>query len=143
MLFQELQFKSLIAKLPKELYKAPKKTQGAFDFTSTPQLIKDKKADYNLIKTDKDFDNFFRELKKQKLFAFDTETSGLNPFVSELLGISFCWQDGTAYYLPAKKKWLKDIKPIMEDEKIKKAGHNIKFDIEALASVTESCRRLF
>jgi len=136
--FQELEFKSLIAKLPKELNKAAKISQGAFDFSSTPNIIKEKKADYRLIKTDKDFAEFLQALKKQKLFAFDTETSGLNPFASVLLGVSFCWQDGHAFYLPALKPanpaWLKAIKPIMENPEIKKAGHNIKFDLETLAS---------
>jgi DNA polymerase-1 len=49
-----------------------------------------------------------------------------------LLGISFCWQDDQAYYLPAKNKRLKEIKEILADDKIKKTGHNIKFDLQAL-----------
>ncbi len=135
-LFQELEFKSLIAKIPKDFHKDKEaKAQGAFNFESVPQLIKDNKADYRLIKTQKDFDDFLKELKKQKIFVFDTETSGLNPFEDELLGVSFSWQDGLAYYLPAKKEWLEAIKPIMADSEIKKAGHNIKFDLSALASV--------
>ena len=150
-LFQELEFKSLIAKIPKDFHKDKNKSQGAFDFSSTPQLVKDKKSDYHLIKTEKDFEEFFKELKKQKVFVFDTETSGLNPFEAELLGISFCWQNGLAYYLPvlssaegpAEKKWLEKIKPIMADEGIKKAGHNIKFDLETLMSVDIEVRGIY
>jgi DNA polymerase-1 len=142
-LFQELQFKSLIAKLPKELSKNKKTSQGAFDFSAAPEIVKQNKADYHLIKTDGDFEEFFAALKKQKIFAFDTETTGLDPFNSELLGVSFCWHDGVAYYLPAEKAWLKAIGPVMADEKIKKAGHNIKFDLESLSTVGLEVKGLF
>ncbi|MFA6322949.1 MAG: DNA polymerase I [Candidatus Buchananbacteria bacterium] len=131
-LFQELEFKSLIAKLPKELQQGQIASQGAFDFSDQPQLVKEKKSDYHLIKNDKDFAEFLKELSKQKIFVFDTETGGLNPLEDELLGISFCWHDGLAYYLPAQKKYLEEIRPIMADKNVKKCGHNIKFDLQAL-----------
>ncbi|MFA5022579.1 MAG: DNA polymerase I [Patescibacteria group bacterium] len=131
-LFQELEFKSLISKLPKELQSGKVQTQDSFDFGAKPVLAKEKGADYKLIETQADFKDFLDKLKKQKIFAIDTETSGLNTFEDELLGISFCWQKATAYYLPTKPKWLEQIKPILNDEKIQKVGHNIKFDIETL-----------
>ncbi|NUM25942.1 MAG: DNA polymerase I [Candidatus Buchananbacteria bacterium] len=130
-IFQELEFKSLIAKLPKELAKGTPKGQDSFRFESSAKT-KSKKFDYRLVNTDIDFKKFFKELTAQKIFALDTETSGLDPFQSELLGISVAWQAGKAYYLVAKPEWLNQIKPILEDATIKKAGHNIKFDLESL-----------
>ncbi len=134
-LFQELEFKSLIAKLPKELAKGEPKGQGSLDFNQRSE-IRDPRSefDYRLIKSDADFKKFLTELAKQKSFALDTETSGLDPFQSELLGLSFAWQEGKAYYLPVKQAWLDEIKPILENPEIKKIGHNIKFDLETLGS---------
>ena len=148
-LFQELEFKSLINKLPKELQTGKISAQGSFEFGETQASRRDSRnaptgadmANYQLIKTKADFEKFINELKNlprrqggQKIFALDTETSSLDQFNSELLGISFCWQEGVAYYLPAKPDWLKAIKPILENQNFKKVGHNIKFDLESLAT---------
>ncbi len=140
-LFQELEFKSLIGRLPKELQSGKVADQDSFNFENTPSRNNNisPSANYKLIKTEVDFKKFIAELKKQEIFALDTETSGLDPFSSELLGISFCWKDSEAYYLPfpvgaTSTSRLREIKPILADPKVKKIGHNIKFDLETLAS---------
>ncbi len=149
-LFQKLEFKSLINKLPKESQISSTAGQGSFEFS---QEIKkshlrhmgfggqarkqENNFDYKLIKTEADFKKFLAELKEQKIFALDTETAGLNPLEDELLGISFCWEKGIAYYLPISvnavgQSHLREIKMILENSKIKKIGHNIKFDLQSL-----------
>lgn len=130
-LFQKLEFKSLLTKIPKDFARGEAKGQNSFNFGADPGS-QTNDFNYQLIKTDPDFKKFFNDLIKQKIFALDTETSGLNPFQSELLGLSFAWQKARAYYLLAKPGWLKQLKPILENEEIKKVGHNIKFDIEVL-----------
>jgi len=137
-LFQELEFKSLIGKLPKEIQTGKAPGQQGFNFSGDEDGSEAPKAGpqhegYSLVDNDKTFNKFLSQLKKQPIFAIDTETSGLNPFEAELLGMSFAWQKGRAYYVPAKPKFIKKLKPILEDDKIKKVGHNIKFDIEVLA----------
>jgi len=98
--------------------------------------------DYQLIDTQEKFEKFFNELKKQKLFAIDTETTSVDAMRAELVGMSFCWRPGQAFYLPVKAplgtKYL-DIKavrrklaPILADENVKKVGQNIKYDILVL-----------
>lgn len=117
---------------------------------------------YILVDDEKNFAKFLKLLAKQKEFAFDTETANFDPVCAELLGISFSWSKGEAYYInfqfsiPStwdnfqnekkqslfddkqikadRMKWLNKLKPIFEDEKIKKYGHNIKYDIEVMAS---------
>jgi DNA polymerase-1 len=67
--------------------------------------------------------------------VFDTETEGLGALDFDLVGISFCFKEGHAYYLPAdflKSSKNKEIQKIFADEKIKKIGHNIKYDFLAL-----------
>ena len=41
-------------------------------------------------------------LTKQKIFAVDTETTGTDPMRAELVGMSFSWQAGQAWYLAIK-----------------------------------------
>ena len=92
---------------------------------------------YETIISEEDFDKWIEILKKQSLISVDTETSSLNPIIAKLVGISFCYKHGKACYIPLKNKGkkcldleivLKKIKPILEDESIKKIGQNIKFD---------------
>ncbi|MBT4722265.1 DNA polymerase I, partial [Candidatus Falkowbacteria bacterium] len=126
-LFQELEFKSLLNRLP-DL--AERGTQNA----EPPSEIKEQKKNHNYkyIQDKKEFDKFFAELEKQEQFVFDTETTGLNVFTDKLLGISFCWKDGEAYYLDAKKSFVDKLKPVFANEKIKKIAHNMKFDVKFL-----------
>ena len=79
------------------------------------------------------------KLFMQKSFCFDTETTGLDMFLSDLVGMSFCFKEGEAYYvsLPADKteatEVLHEFKIIFESEHIEKIGQNIKFDLLMLA----------
>jgi hypothetical protein len=57
---------------------------------------------YELIDTDAKFADFVTQLKKQKRFAFDTETTGTDPMTAQLVGMSFSWKEGTGYYVPVK-----------------------------------------
>ena len=79
------------------------------------------------------------KLFMQKSFCFDTETTGLDMFTSDLVGMSFCFKEGEAYYvsLPVDKDEaktvLREFKVIFESEHIEKIGQNIKFDLLMLA----------
>ncbi|MFC1598224.1 DNA polymerase I, partial [Patescibacteria group bacterium] len=72
------------------------------------------------------------KLAGQPLFAFDTETTGLNPIRDDLVGMSFSWKAGEGYYLACGKTVPAAIKKIMEDERVKKTGHHLKFDLEVM-----------
>jgi len=126
-LFHELEFKSLLNRLPDV-------ENSKFENRNSKKVTEQKKTShtYCRVVNDKEFDEFLGELKKQKKFAFDTETTELNVFKAKLLGISFCWEDGEAYYIEPKKEFLKKLKPIFEDEKIKKIAQNMKFDVKVL-----------
>ncbi|MBI5077062.1 DNA polymerase I [Candidatus Falkowbacteria bacterium] len=122
-IFHDFEFKSLLNRLP-EFGEEQAKPQE--------EKMAENGHQYHFIKQAAEFEKFFAEFKKQKIFVFDTETDGLNVFRAKLLGISFCWQDGEAYYVEARSEFLKELKPIFEDEAIKKAGHNMKFDVKVL-----------
>lgn len=143
-MLQKYQFASLVNKLPdlgNESLVLPETTAKP-----SAEGQKSEKQNYNLIKTDKELEKFLNLLNQQKIFAFDTETTGLNPFNLQLLGISFSWKNGEAYYVPIadikgeglfevikiKNDWLEKFKPALENPKISKLGHNVKYDAEVL-----------
>jgi DNA polymerase-1 len=94
---------------------------------------------YELVQTREQFDAFLKALKKQKRFAFDTETNSLSAVGSRLVGLSFSWQEGTGYYVPVCgpqeslllpcEDVLAELRPILCDPNIKKVGHNLKYDL--------------
>ena len=94
---------------------------------------------YTLVDTEEKFTAFLSELKKQKRFAFDTETDDLGAMKSNMIGMSFSWAEGSGYYVPVMgppeseflplDRVLRDLKPILEDSAIAKVGHNIKYDL--------------
>ncbi len=91
-LFSSLEFKSLMNRLPEM---SSLETQGSlFKFEELK-----KKYQYHLIENEKKFASFLVMLKKQKQFAFDTETSSLDYHTANLLGISFSWKEGEAYFV--------------------------------------------
>lgn len=157
-IFSELEFKSLLPRI-KDLNGGGEESKIKNSSLSTDKFARDQKMfKYYLVETTDDFRKFFGKLKKLDKFTFDTETSSFDPLTAELLGISFSWQEGQAYYLkirgakikektnnlfnyreqkkePAgKHPWLENLQPIFAAEKIKKSGHNIKFDLAVLKS---------
>lgn len=129
-MFQELNFKSLLNKLPDVSTPAAKQATIALNI-SAPAPKRDGQ-DYTLVDDETTWMRFLTELKKQTIFAIDTETTGINPWDSKLLGLSFSWKAGTGWYVIAKDEWLEKLRPILEDPQIKKIGHNMKFDAEIL-----------
>lgn len=79
-------------------------------------------------------------IKKAGIFAFDTETDGLDTLTANLIGMSFAVTPGEAAYLPLAHDYLDApeqldrarvlalFKPLLEDEKLLKIGQNLKFD---------------
>lgn len=76
--------------------------------------------------------------------TLDTETTSKSPITAELVGISLSTEPEKAYYIPiahlyngapeqlSKEYVLKELKDIFEDPKVKKTGHNIKYDLIVL-----------
>jgi len=78
------------------------------------------------------------ELLKQTEVSFDTETTGLDPLVVEIVGLSFCYKKNQAYYIPMPTDFekcmeiLSEFKEVFESETIMKIGQNIKYDMQIL-----------
>ena len=80
------------------------------------------------------------QLFLQKSVCFDTETTGLDVFSADLVGLSFCFSEGEAYFvtLPDNReeatKILNEFKAFFLSEQIEKIGHNMKFDLLMLSN---------
>lgn len=134
-LVQELGFKSLLNKIPKPETASMFDSASSADKSEMSPSINENDASYTLVDSEAKLKDFAKKLKKQKIFAVDTETTSINTIEAELLGLSFSWHAGEAYYLDfinLKSQILDLLSPILEDPKVHKVGHNIKYDYKVL-----------
>ena len=170
-IFEELEFRTLLNRIFKEDTPPPasnKPIQGSlFDFaqtTSHSQLVETEETtlpagftnietsthNYKMIESEKERVKLAKLLSQEKEFCFDTETTDVDPLSGELVGISFSFKEGEAYYVPVSDKSeqvieeIAPFKPIFEEENIAKIGQNIKYDILQLRKYgTQVKGRLF
>jgi DNA polymerase-1 len=118
-LFKELEFNKLLRELPEE----------------SPQ--KKANQDYRLVTDRDEFLSLLQDLKESKCFAIDVETTSVYPMWAKLVGISLSHTPHQAFYIPIGHQqgeqlpihWvLEELKPLLEDEEVKKVGQNIKYD---------------
>ena len=115
---------------------------GSVKVGRTPRAIAAKAEKRYELVTEESFAAFAAALEKVPAFAFDTETTSLDPFGCDLVGMSFSWEPHTAYYLPLggagacldAEVVRRRLGPIFADPKVRKAGANLKFDIQVLAA---------
>jgi DNA polymerase-1 len=100
---------------------------------------------YLALRDAKEVGGFLTKLEKAELVGFDTETTGLEPMLAKLVGMSFAFGD-TAWYLPIAHDYpgapdqigavtaLAILKPWLESERHRKVGQNLKFDAHILAN---------
>jgi DNA polymerase I len=136
--FEELGFNRLATQLDTFARAAPSPVPAA------APVSKSDLGDYRLIDTPEALDALVTELAQQPVFAFDTETTGLNPVASQLVGVSLAWQAGRAYYVPVRSTLgrtldeaavVERLRPIFEDPQRKKVGQNTKYDLAVLRQV--------
>ncbi len=107
--------------------------------TTTKASISNTDHIYQYIDTPKAQKILVDQLLKQKAVCFDTETTSLNELEAELIGMSFSYKKGLAYYIPLsddREKTLETLeifKPFFENLEIIKIAHNLKYDYKVLA----------
>ena len=111
---------------------------GTIHTESTLGTLSDTTHLYQTVETDKERQLLMQSLMKQKSVCFDTETTGLDPLTSELVGIAFSWQAHTGFYLPlpedrmACQTILETFRPFFKANDIQKIGQNLKYDLKVL-----------
>ncbi len=95
----------------------------------------DKSAvNYQLVQTTEELDTLITKLISSPVLCFDTETSGLNPFQDQIIGIAFSIANKEAYYVSLNsediaKEFILKLNTVFSNPEIIKVGHNLKFDI--------------
>lgn len=102
--------------------------------------------DYDTILTEQQLDAWLAEIGRTDLVSVDTETTSLDPFKAELVGISFCIDPGRAAYVPLGHRYagaprqlerdavLARLRPWLEDARRAKLGQHAKYDMHVLAN---------
>ena len=133
--FQQLEFKSLLNKLPVQ-YQVASSEYQAEDNTEEEEKPKQGgigKQDYILVDTEEKVGKMRMALSTTDEISVDTETTSLNTIEAKLVGIGLCAKPGKAYYVPADLAMgSKELKALLEDPKMKKIGHNLKYDAQVL-----------
>ena len=89
---------------------------------------------YMLVDTAEKQQELLQKLAEAEAFAFDTETTGTDPIVAELVGMSFAITEGKAYYVPVSaerdeaQQVVESFRAVLTDENSLKIGQNIKYD---------------
>jgi DNA polymerase-1 len=134
-LYEKLSFNSLLNRL-----KASERGGKVIEKekAKTPLDIK-----YEIIKSRSQLKELKERILKEKYAAYDLETTHLEFFKAEIVGLSFSFDTG-GYYIPfiyPKSRaadidmefdfndFITEMKEVFESEGIKKIGHNLKFDI--------------
>ncbi len=93
---------------------------------------------YEAIEGDAAIKKFVASLMKQQEICFDTETTGIDANDVEIVGMSFAWEEGKAFYVPCPsdqeqaKKILQQFEPVFSNTKITWVGQNLKYDMLVL-----------
>ena len=102
------------------------------------RTLKEVPHEYHTVTTAKDRTSLIRQLSQQPTICFDTETTGLNPREALPLGLAFSIKPHEAWYVVCPDEAeeiaavLEEFRPLFENEKITKTGHNLKYDISLL-----------
>ncbi len=116
----------------------PQKSEIPFEEnvqTNCLLTLKDIPHNYILVDTRVKRADLISKLFMQKSVCFDTETTGIDVFKADLVGLSFCFKEGEAYYvtLPSERteamNIMREFKAFFQIPLIEKIGQNIKFDM--------------
>lgn len=103
-------------------------------------------ATYHTVLSLQDWDALLQRMQQADHFAIDTETTNLDYRFAELVGFSIAFDANDAYYVPVahdyegapeqlnREQVLAQIKPVLENDKVRKIGHHLKYDAHIFAN---------
>lgn len=158
-LFEELEFKTIAAKILSEIDKSekPREPQQLFvpqkdsqqgslfgDDAVAPlsdlKTIENTDHSYKVIDSDTELKELVKQLNGLRQFCFDTETTNINPLDAELVAITLSWEKGSGYLIlfPESQKETREkleiLRSVFENPATLKSGQNMKYDIQVLAN---------
>ncbi len=102
---------------------------------------KKEKVPYQTVRSLADLKKLVERLEHERKFAFDTETTALDPLDAGLVGISLAVKEKEAFYVPVghregenlpSKDVLEVLKPVLVDPNLVLVGQNIKYDYQVM-----------
>ena len=158
-LFDELEFKTIAARIFSEIDKSEKpresrqlftpqadSQQGTLFAQETVSPVTQKATinsvdhSYILIENSEEIKEFVKKLNTLKEFCFDSETTNIEPLEAELVALTFSWEKGSGYLIhfpesqEETKTILEMVRPLFENPATLKIGQNMKYDIQVLAN---------
>ena len=136
-LFRELEFSSVVPRIPEPLESTPPAKKEAP--SQVAQLSPT--VEYQTVDDQKKLEDMLGEITVAGGFAFDTETTGTDPVRADLVGMSFSTAPGRAWYVPVGhsdgpqlplEEVLAKLKPILESLRIAKSAHNANYDLSVM-----------
>lgn len=156
--FEQLRMHSLV----KNIFTNSTQEKESNIIEDTKSVLSEKKPwnkkNYSMVRTTNDLNKIFSKISDPKtlFFALDTETTGLDIIDDIPIGISLCFEEGIAFYIPAHDSHLtggtllsiEDDKPEYSSKDVWNGlneafskrtapfvAHNLKFDLHMLQNV--------
>jgi DNA polymerase-1 len=136
-IFQELEFRSLMNRLPAAEAAGAAQQLAMFE-TAGPGVLSTKTG---VVRDEAGLRALATRLNQAPLIAFDTETTSTDPLQAELVGISLAVKEGEGYYIPlghdegkqlSKETVLDVLRPIFAGSTRPKVAHNASYDVDVL-----------
>ena len=130
----------------KEVPEAGGEKLGVDDLSTAVNIAPPVAREYEMVLTEAALDSWIEKIKSAPLVCVDTETTGLDPMTSKIVGISFSVEPHRGAYIPLAHNYpgaptqlnfnqtLARLKPFLEDPAIKKVGQNLKYDQHIFAN---------
>jgi len=144
-LYERLEMRTLLRQLGTDAAAEPAPAQQPAAAPASPAPPAPERH-YECITEWPQLDAWLARLAAAELFAFDTETTGLDYMHDLIVGVSFCIEPGVAAYVPLKHDYagapeqldraqvLEKLRPLLESAAHGKLGQHLKFDIHVLAN---------
>ena len=142
-LLRELEFHSMVERIP-----------GAGGTTLSGEDdagVRKVNTQYEIVRTQETLRALVQALSTPRGFAFDTETTHLNPMLANLVGMSFANEPNKGWYVPVGHlegeqlpvdDVLEAVRPLFESEDVPKTAHNANYDVMVLANCGVDVRGL-
>lgn len=138
-LFRELEFRSLVQRLPAS---DRRRVRQMTFFAQDPLTA----GAHTAVTTEEQLNALLSELSRAPRMALDVETTSVDAMRADLVGLSFATKAGRAVYVPVGHLLAQDaegqlpmglvverLRPVLEDASVPKAAHNGKYDLAVLA----------
>ena len=134
--FQELEFSSLVSRIPVRAGDAPAAATPRESGTTAG-------TDVTVVDSPAALESLVKRLKAAPAVVFEAQGSSSRTMEAELVGLSFAVDEGHAFYVPVGhqegtqlplQQVLDAVVPVLESDAIEKAGHNLNFSMTLLSN---------